>query len=121
MAQHVGRPGCAVGTTEECSLSSPERLGGGDPGLDRTSTSTCQRAVRCGHDVCCAFFGHFAPQLMELTPLACCRVARVDGALYAFCSLLVICANLGGMALVLTLRRQIRYVSYRDAKKTLQF
>ncbi|KAG0659123.1 hypothetical protein C6P46_005294 [Rhodotorula mucilaginosa] len=36
-------------------------------------------------------------------------VARVDGALYAFCSLLVICANLGGMALVLTLRRQIRF------------
>lgn len=51
----------------------------------------------------------------------CCRVARVDGALYAFCSLLVICANLGGMALVLTLRRQIRYVSYCDANKTLQF
>ncbi|GAA5990360.1 hypothetical protein JCM10908_007332 [Rhodotorula pacifica] len=32
-----------------------------------------------------------------------------DGALYAFCSLLVIGANLGGMALILTLRRQIRF------------
>jgi hypothetical protein len=58
---------------------------------------------------------------MALTWVACCRVARVDGALYAFCSLLVICANLGGMALVLTLRRQIRYVSYRDVKKSLLF
>ncbi|GAA5862020.1 hypothetical protein JCM3774_006143 [Rhodotorula dairenensis] len=35
-------------------------------------------------------------------------VARVDGALYAFCSLVVVLANIGGMALILTLRRQIR-------------
>ena len=81
-----------------------------------TWTAPLRRHVNERYDVVMTYAAHSLAaslrSLMKLTWLAHCRVARVDGALYAFCSLLVICANLGGMALVLTLRRQIRYMSY---------